>query len=104
MPDCSPADAARGLNAATLVVLDVREPDECAVATIQGTLCIPMGEIPARTNELPRDLPIAVLCHHGMRSAQVAAFLERAGFSTVFNIPGGIDRWSIDVDPSIPRY
>ncbi len=104
MNNCSPQDAAAGLAARTLCVLDVREPEEVAVATIPGTVCIPMAEVPSRMLELPRDLPIAVLCHHGMRSAQVAAYLERAGLSAVSNITGGIERWSIEVDPSIPRY
>lgn len=91
-----------------LVVLDVREPAELAVASVQPdgfTLqAIPMGEIPARLAELARDQPIACLCHHGGRSMRVAQFLVQNGFTQVANISGGIDAWSLQRDPAIPRY
>jgi len=86
------------------VVLDVREPWEVATASLPGSLAIPMREIPARLAELPAQRPVVCLCHHGMRSAQVGMFLERQGFDTVFNLTGGIDAWSHDVDPSVPTY
>jgi rhodanese-related sulfurtransferase len=65
---------------------------------------MPMNTVPARINELSREQPIACLCHHGGRSMQVAAFLAQQGFSHVANIAGGINAWSAQVDPSVPRY
>ena len=84
-------------------ILDVREPWEIATASIPGTVNIPMGEIPSRLGELNPDREIIVMCHHGVRSAQVAMFLARSGFAQVLNLTGGIDDWS-EVDPSVPRY
>ena len=90
------------------VVLDVREPGELAVASIKANgfnlLTIPMGVIPLRLAELDPEQPIACLCHHGGRSMQVASFLKSRGFAHVANIAGGINAWSAELDPSIPRY
>ncbi len=86
------------------VVLDVREPWEIETAKIVGSVSIPMREIPARSEELDDDAPIVCLCHHGARSAQVAMFLESRGHANVFNLQGGIDAWSRQVDPSVPTY
>lgn len=94
--------------AAQPLVLDVREPWELQTASVRAQgfelKTIPMGEIPARLAELPKDQPIACLCHHGMRSMNVAAFLEQHGFELLANISGGIDAWSHEVDPQVPRY
>lgn len=90
------------------VVLDVREAWEIQTASVkaQGFVLqeIPMHTLPARLNELSREQPIACLCHHGGRSMQVAAFLAQQGFSHVANIAGGINAWSAQIDPSVPRY
>jgi rhodanese-related sulfurtransferase len=86
------------------LLLDVREPDERALARVDGTLAIPMNEVPARIGELPKQQPIVVMCHGGMRSLRVAQFLKSKGFEQVFNLAGGIDAWSREVDPSVPRY
>ncbi|MEW6268292.1 MAG: rhodanese-like domain-containing protein [Thermodesulfobacteriota bacterium] len=86
------------------VVLDVREPEEVALARLPGALHIPMQDVPARLGELDREQEIVVVCHHGMRSAHVAGFLEQQGFPRVRNLAGGIDAWSLFVDPSVPRY
>jgi rhodanese-related sulfurtransferase len=92
----------------TPVVLDVREPHELQIASINATdftlLTIPMGVIPPRLAELDPTQPIACLCHHGGRSMQVASFLVSRGFSHVANIAGGINAWSSEIDPSVPRY
>ena len=99
------ADAAGGGEP---LLLDVREPWEVQLAAIRipgaSTLNLPMGQIPQRLGELDPAQPILCICHHGMRSAQVVAFLERAGFESVYNLAGGIDAWSTHVDPSVPRY
>jgi rhodanese-related sulfurtransferase len=86
------------------VLLDVREPDELRRASIDGALHIPMREVPARLNDLQPTARIAVLCHHGGRSEQVARFLSARGFSDVHNVAGGIDAYARQVDDSIPRY
>jgi rhodanese-related sulfurtransferase len=90
------------------LVLDVREPHELALASIQANgfelLSIPMGVIPPRLAELDPSRPVACLCHHGARSMQVASFLNARGFAHVANITGGIHAWSAEVDPSIARY
>jgi rhodanese-related sulfurtransferase len=90
------------------VVLDVREPYEVQTASVKADgfelVCIPMGVVPPRLNELDASRPIACLCHHGGRSMQVAAFLANRGFSRVANIAGGINAWSAELDPSVPRY
>ncbi len=90
------------------LVLDVREPWELQTASVKPEgfelLNIPMQQIPASLNLLDEDRPIACLCHHGMRSMQVAVFLERQGYSQVSNLTGGIDLWTAERDPSVPRY
>ena len=101
--------AMTGADAASRpLLLDVREPWEFALAsiTIDGleTRQMPMASVPARLEELDPAQPVVCICHHGARSAQVAAFLERAGFETVYNLYGGVDAWSVQVDPALPRY
>ncbi|MDP9025260.1 MAG: rhodanese-like domain-containing protein [Candidatus Eremiobacteraeota bacterium] len=86
------------------VLLDVREPDEVAAASIPGAVHIPMRDIPQRFAELPSDATIAVLCHHGGRSERVANFLLLQGFSDVCNVNGGIDAYARQIDPAIPLY
>ena len=90
------------------LVLDVREPWELQTASIhaQGfeTLAVPMRSIPEQVAALDRQRPIACLCHHGMRSQSVAAFLVQHGFERVANITGGISAWSRELDASVPQY
>lgn len=91
------------------VVLDVREPWECEVASVVADssfelLRIPMNEVPARMQEIDQERPVACLCHHGARSMRVASFLAQEGFDQVANITGGIDLWSLERDASVPRY
>lgn len=86
------------------VLLDVREPQERAHCQIAGSLHIPMQEVPSRLAELPRETEVVVYCHHGMRSMQVANFLDQHGYSKVYNLLGGIDAWSTEIDPSVRRY
>jgi rhodanese-related sulfurtransferase len=85
-------------------ILDIRESAEIAVAPFPGATHIPMGDIPARVTELDPARETVVVCHHGIRSAQVAAYLARMGFERVLNLSGGIDAWSQTADPSTPRY
>jgi rhodanese-related sulfurtransferase len=97
---------ARG--AAPPLLVDVREPWELELAAIRieglRALHIPMNSIPERLSELDASQPVVCICHHGARSAQVVAFLERQGFESVYNLAGGIDAWSLQVDAGVPRY
>ncbi len=90
------------------LVLDVREPWELQAASVAADgfelVAIPMGSLPERLAELDASRPVACLCHHGMRSLRVAAFLEHQGFERVANISGGIDAWSQERDAGVPRY
>jgi rhodanese-related sulfurtransferase len=86
------------------VVLDVREPWELAVCHLPETLNIPMGQLPARVQELPKDAEIVVMCHYGVRSQHVALFLQSQGFDRLYNLKGGIAAWASEVDPKIPTY
>ena len=90
-------------NRSSYLILDVREPEELRIASIPGARHMPMNDIPKRLGEIPIDRPIAVLCHHGIRSAKITQFLDANGLNA-FNIAGGIDAWSERVDRSIPRY
>ena len=112
IPQIRPAQLAAWLQetgehgAATL--LDVREPVELQIAPVAPTgvrlVAIPMGQIPARLAELDPSQPIACLCHHGIRSDRVAAFLAAKGFAHVVNIAGGVAAWSAELDPTVARY
>jgi rhodanese-related sulfurtransferase len=87
-----------------LKLVDVREAWELETARIEGSTHIPMGEVPGRVTELDANSELVVICHHGGRSMQVAAFLERQGFLKVHNLSGGVDAWARTVDPSMPLY
>lgn len=87
-----------------LVLLDVREPEETRLGMLPGSVAIPMSELSLRVQELDPEAPLVCICHHGVRSASVAAALDRLGFDEVYNLVGGVDRWSREVDPSFPRY
>jgi adenylyltransferase/sulfurtransferase len=87
-----------------LVVVDVREPHERAIARIPGTVLIPLGELPERLAELDPHSDIVTHCHHGTRSLQALQILRAAGFPRVRSLRGGIDAWAVEVDPSVPRY
>jgi rhodanese-related sulfurtransferase len=90
------------------LLLDVREPWEAQLASIRidgvRSVLLPMGQIPARLSELEATQPVVCYCHHGVRSLQVVAFLQRAGFDCVYNLAGGIDAWSLEADAAVPRY
>jgi adenylyltransferase/sulfurtransferase len=85
-------------------LLDVREPNEFKIGRIPGSTLIPLGEVPQRYQEIPRDKEIIVQCKMGGRSAKAAAFLRQQGFKSVKNLKGGILDWSDKIDPSVPKY
>ncbi len=86
------------------LLLDVRELWEFRICHINGSRLLPMRQIPAALTELQPDQPVVVICHHGIRSQQVAQFLEQQGFSQVFNLRGGVDGWAREVDPTMATY
>jgi len=108
VPELTPTEFAKRwpapLATTGVVLLDVREPVELELAAVQTALHIPMRDVPSRLVELDRETPIVVMCHTGRRSHMVAQYLVGNGFSQVFNLRGGIDAWSTEIDPQVPRY
>lgn len=86
------------------LLLDVREPWEERVCRIDGSVLVPMRRIPEAVRELDPEQETVVICHHGVRSYQVAYFLEHSGFKDVINLSGGVAAWARDVDPDMPTY
>ena len=91
-------------QATTLTVLDVREAVEVETCEIAGSVHMPMMDVPARFTELPDDHALVVLCHHGMRSAQVVGFLREQGYANAINLKGGIDAWAREIDHTMATY
>lgn len=90
---------------APLRLIDVREPSEHHAARIAGAELRPLGQIAQWATELPnKDEEIVLHCHHGMRSDRACQYLAAQGFTNVNNLIGGIDEWSLQVDPNVPRY
>jgi len=105
IPQLAPRELAEWLGTARPVALvDVREPYELELARLPGALAVPLGTLEAVAPTLPRDHDLVLVCHHGLRSQDAARRLRGLGFGRVFNLSGGIDRWSRDVDPAVPRY
>ncbi|MDP9360858.1 MAG: rhodanese-like domain-containing protein [Acidobacteriota bacterium] len=88
-------------NPPTLV--DVREEGEAAICSIAGSTLIPMSSLPQRLQEIPRDRPVALYCHHGMRSMMAGQWMARNGYDAL-SLAGGIDRWAVEVEPEMNRY
>ena len=103
----TPAALAKALaSGATFLLIDVRQPWENQLASLPGSLLIPLGELPPRSQEIgaDHDASLVVYCHHGVRSLSAAAYLERLGYNNVHSLAGGIDAWSCEVDAKVPRY
>lgn len=101
----TPIELAEALAAGRqLTLLDVREPWECELASIPGARRIPLGDLPTRYLELEPEDDYVTICHHGVRSMHAALFLANQGFEHLYNLKGGIDAWSAEVDPAVPRY
>ncbi|MEM7673070.1 MAG: molybdopterin-synthase adenylyltransferase MoeB [Verrucomicrobiota bacterium] len=88
----------------SVVLVDVREPFEVEICQIDGSLTIPMGQVPERLSDFSSDKTYVIQCHHGSRSLQVTEFLRHQGFSKVTNMAGGIDAWAAELEPSMARY
>ena len=105
VPSISVQELKRKLDAQeTVTLIDVREPFEYEIAKISGSKLIPLGELEGRLDEVPREGTVIMQCHSGMRSEQAAWILRQAGFANVYNLEGGIEAWSVEVDPAVPRY
>jgi rhodanese-related sulfurtransferase len=107
MPDyeISAMEAKALLNQKQARLIDVREPWELATAHVDGSVAMPMGEVPARAHqELDPEERLVVMCHHGVRSMNVTVWLRQQGFEQVQSLRGGIDAWSVEVDPAVARY
>lgn len=106
MRHMSPAELQEHLaeHSSSTLLLDVREPWEYRICKLPGTRLIPMHQIPAAIAGLDPKQETVVICHHGIRSRQVALFLERQGFEAVINLDGGMAAWSRDLDPEMPTY
>jgi len=103
--EISPTDAANLLKENKARLIDVREPWEFQTAHVEGGVLMPMGDVPARAHqELDPDEHLVVMCHHGARSLNVTVWLRNQGFENVQSMRGGIDAWSAEIDPKIPRY
>ena len=88
----------------TVALLDVREPWEFDLCRIQGSINIPMSDIMTRVETLEKDAETVVICHHGMRSLQVAAFLDSLGFEKIINLEGGVAAWAARIDATMQQY
>ena len=106
--ETTPADIKRRLDSGeSLHLIDVREPGEYQITRIANSELVPMNTVPASLQELERKSDEGVLivfCHHGIRSLSVANWLRQQGVTACQSMAGGIDRWSLEIDPTVPRY
>lgn len=103
--EISPSETAKLIQQKEIRIVDVREPWEYATARVEGSVSMPMGDVRSRAfQELDPDEHLVILCHMGMRSMNVTVWLRNQGFELVQSVRGGIDAWSTEVDPTIPRY
>jgi rhodanese-related sulfurtransferase len=103
--EITPLEAKQRLDRGNGVLLvDVREPWEFEICRIEGAKLIPMSTIPANLQALDTDDEVICYCHHGMRSLDVAVWLRGQGVERAKSLAGGIDRWSAEIDPTVPRY
>jgi rhodanese-related sulfurtransferase len=103
--EMTPADAEARRRAGTpLAFLDVREPWETEICAIDGSILIPLSTLPSNLERLPQDVPLACVCHHGVRSMQAVLWLRKQGFENAINLQGGIDAWAHTVDPAMATY
>lgn len=105
--EVSCADVKARLDASEpLLLIDCREPDEHAIVNLPAATLIPLAEIPTKLDEIAAagDTPVVIHCHHGMRSLQAANWLRQNGVEHAQSMAGGIDAWSVEIDPGAPRY
>ena len=88
----------------SVTLVDVREPQEWVISDLPGSLKIPLGTLPARVGEIPKDSEVVVYCRTGGRSANAVQFLRERGYDKALNLAGGINRWAEVIDPGMPKY
>ena len=86
------------------LLIDVRQPEEAAICALPDSHLIPLGDVPQRTGEIPRETAVVVYCHHGVRSLRAVHWLRERGWPKVQSLKGGIDGWALEVNPSMRRY
>ena len=105
MQDITPKQLKSRLDAGEAIdIIDVREDWEVAQGMLANAVHIPMDDIPDAVDQISREKPVVVMCHTGRRSEQVAMWMDTEGFDNILNLVGGIDQWSREIDPSLPRY
>ena len=106
LPELTPQDLhARLQRGESLQLVDVREPEEYEYCHIEGSVLLPLGDIPQHVEDLATDRPVVLICHHGVRSAQALGYLQhRHGLTNLLNLRGGIHAWSVQIDPSVAIY
>ncbi len=104
MRNLNPRELAEWLKAHRPLLLDVREPWEFEICHLADSQLVPMAQIPAWAQRTDPDQEIVVICHHGIRSRQVAMYLEHLGFSNVINLAGGVEAWARELDPQMATY
>jgi rhodanese-related sulfurtransferase len=103
--EITPAETKQRLDLGEkLLLVDVREPWESEICRIEGARLIPMGSIPANLQTLDAGEDVVCYCHHGVRSFDVAVWLRAQGVERARSLAGGIERWSLEIDPQVPRY
>ncbi|WP_321472123.1 rhodanese-like domain-containing protein [uncultured Paludibaculum sp.] len=105
--ELTPAEAKSRLDAGDAVLIDVREPQEHQICSIEGAELIPMNTVPQQlqhVEEVADEKTVIVFCHHGVRSLNVVTWLRRQGVDNCISMSGGIDAWSAQIDPTVPRY
>lgn len=102
--EINPTEASKRLDAEQVHFLDCRESFEREIVKIEPSLFIPMGRIDSALDSIPRDKPIVVYCHHGLRSLRVANFLRISGFPEALSLRGGVHAWAVEIDPSLAKY
>ena len=102
--EIAPREVAELLKQGKIKLLDVRTPQECAIASIPGSLLVDQTVAQEIMQSWPKDTEIVTMCHHGMRSLDACAYLRGHGFANTKSMTGGIDAWSLQVDPNTPRY
>jgi len=102
--EITPREAAELLEAGKIKLVDVRTPEEFAIASVHGSVLVDQNLAQEIMQSWPKDTAIVTMCHHGMRSLDAAAYLRGHGFTNAKSMSGGIDAWSLQIDSSIPRY
>lgn len=104
METLHPDELRQRLSQNTATVVDVREAHELEIARLPGCVHLPLSQLPERWPEIKELKHVVLVCHHGMRSARAAQFLEKNGLSDLAHLGGGLDAWAVEIDPEMPRY